>query len=264
MRLSSIRRSIFALLFISNVICLPLTAQRNLETEVPRFSLSATKVAIDQMPPLFWLDTGFDDQGEPTQEFKELDIAYNRRGRAAEVPVGAQVSIYRKTNSDQANEPEMLPVLQVPAAKKGDRWLLVFHRDRTGKVTPRFIDDSPAAHPAGTVRFANFIDRRTAVSIGSSPQMIQPGKVQSLGEPTLRPDGRFGFKLAYPLDNGELWATPLKYRRLSSDETRMLVILTNQVERTGSTETITENEEADVQTTLVPVSLNFYDRVSAE
>lgn len=191
---------------------------------IPRFTLTACAVGFDQTPELFWLDLEIDPYGEERREYRPLDIGDDLRGTPARIPVRPPLHLYRR-QTDAEGRPRWVPALDIPEAEEGDRLLYLLYRSSEGNPAMRFLDESPEAHPAKTVRVANLSDQPMAVTIGGPPVPVPGQTVKLAGTPAFKPGGRFQFTYGITLRNSS-FTSPTKNLRFRTERDRLLILYT--------------------------------------
>lgn len=192
--------------------------------EIPAFELSAIRLGDFEIPPLFYLDvkTGLD--GKDLRTYHPLSAPNGSRSPAFKVSLVPPVRIFTGT-FDAKGKPDMQSYLGIPATTPKDRLLLVFFLDKQGKPQRMVLDDSAAAHPAGSVRTVNLGTGRVAFSAGGANRIVPPGgEAKTL--PAVKSDGRFPFILFLEPPGDKPYQSPTKLFRFRLPGSRLLVFHT--------------------------------------
>ena len=192
--------------------------------EIPTFELAAIRLGDFEIPPLFYLDVKNGLDGKQVRTFQPLSAPNGSRGPVFKVSLVPPVKLFT-SEVDTKGKPDMQPYLDIPATTPKDRLLVVFFLDKQGKPQRMVLDDSAAAHPAGSVRAVNLGTGRIAFSAGGANIIVPPGgEAKTL--PVVKGDGRFPFILFLEPPGEKPYQSPTKMFRFRVPGSRLLVFHT--------------------------------------
>ncbi|MDF3128024.1 hypothetical protein P0Y35_02325 [Kiritimatiellaeota bacterium B1221] len=240
-----------------------LPAQPPAAPEIPRFRLSATAVGLETTPELYWVDLKVDAYGTETRIPKRFNISEGSRGSSVEIPIKQPIQLFRRVQTPEGGT-SYSPVIDIPNQEEGDQLLLLMYRKPDGSGTMQFLDDSPAVHPAGTVRFINLSEGKAVAAIGGQAQVIEPGSAKLLGAPQLNEKNRFPFDVAANVPGKTNYRDPTKLLRFRSPEHRLLVLFTFLPKYVVPESPNPEIKSAPVLTGYSPIAYRLYDRIETK
>lgn len=198
----------------------PVSAQdSNREKPEKKFLFSASSIGLRELPDLYWPDEKREG-GKRKVEWKRLDVPNETRGAFIELPLKEDFQLY---SGDPVQEGSMRPYLRVPTPRAGNKIFLLFHLDSQGNTKHIFLEEATDSHPAGTMRAVNLTDDRIAVALGGKPEPVLPSGEKVI-QPTLRPDGRFGFQYFQERRGLQPYESPLLYMRFPVEGMRVLTV----------------------------------------
>lgn len=249
----------FCLLSSSSLSAQQSQSENSVLPEIPRFETRTAAIDIDPIPSIYWKDARYNENNQIEYEYKRLDIATNRRGSSAQIPIlDGEVQLFRILNpNDPASEENLTPALKLDTVEAGDQKLLLFYREPSGTVTYRLVDENPDIHPAQHVRVLNLTNRTLAAMIGQEQNsLIEPFSSKTLGKPDLNSASNFLLKVYVKTPDGNFFEYPSKRLTFPSDQMRLLVIYANfkHIEEA-------EGDEQEDMRFYKPVAYRMYDTV---
>lgn len=161
------------------------------QTPPPDFELSALRLGDVEVPPLYYAESSKGPDGKVATVFHPLQIGDGARRGPQKIPLQPPVKLY--TGDPQvAGGKGMKSWMEVPVRSAEDRLLLLVYLDSNGQPSHRFLDDSAAIHPAGSVRVVNCLNVPVAFSAGNGKVSVPPG-AEAAAVPRRDPQGRFDF-----------------------------------------------------------------------
>jgi hypothetical protein len=229
--------------------------------EIPSFALSAVRLGDFEIPPLFYLDVKLGADGKEVRTYVPLPVSSGSRGVPSKVSLVPPLRIYTGT-FDAKGKPDVKPYLDIPAGSPGDRLLLVFYLDSQGRPQSRFLDDSEAVHPPGSVRVVNFGSDRIAFTVGGGNMMVAPGG-EAKAAPVNKSDGRFPFVYFTDTPGETPKPSPTKLLRFRWPGQRMLVLYTSMPVEVATGQ---QNPDGTNATTkgYEPIAYRLFDSIGSD
>lgn len=230
------------------------------QKDLPTIQVSALEIGSLDVPPLYWKQITFDENGDPVESYNRLTISSGSRGDTTDITLLAPTYLYTG-NFEPDGEPNMQPAVEIPAEAPGDRFLVVFFHDENGRLLRRVIDDSAESHPAGTVRVINFGKERLVFNAGGENQPV-PADGDAVSKPIVNEQGRFPF-VYYTSRNNKVFRAPSKLLRLRHTSSRLLVLYANLREANDTGE-VNPDGSPVLDISYVPIAYRLYDTISDE
>ncbi len=226
--------------------------------EAPAIELSAIQLGQFAMPELFYAVFVDGPDGKPKKEFRTLPVSNGARGAVTRIPFVQPLALYT-ASPDSADAAKMKSYVEIPARSAGDKLLLLFYADRHGQPQRIFLDDSPSAHPEGSVRMVNLTSGRVAFSAGGPSIPVDPG-ASALGRPVLNADGRFPFIHIEERPGEKSYTAPTKLLRFNQPGQRMLVVFALMPAELATGEQRPDGS-GGTKTVLLPEAYRMFDRL---
>jgi len=228
--------------------------------ELPTVQVSALEIGNLDLPPLYWKQITFNEEGDPVESFNRLPVSSGSRGGTTDITLLAPTHLYTGTFGPEG-EPNMQPVVEIPAEGADDRFLVVFFHDANGQVIRKVIDDSAESHPAGSVRLINCSPTRLVFNVGGENK-VDPPDGDSVAEPVVNDTGRFPF-VYFTNQAGRVVRAPSKLLRLRDSNARLLVVYGNLREENETGEVKPDGSPV-TEVSYAPIAYRLYDSISLE
>lgn len=181
-------------------------------------TVRALKVGPVTVPKIFGLAAG---EGEK-RKLVEVPVPEQSAGVGIEIPFAPEMELFEGQVGSEAQRPK--PFVKIPAKMPGQKFLLVFFSDDSGRLQHTFLDESVEAHPAGQVRVVNFSRSRAAFSVGGASLRVLPGN-EATSAPVFGQSGRFLFRYHVERPPEPPYSSPVAPLRFKAADQRLLVIL---------------------------------------
>lgn len=205
----------------------------------PLREVTALYLTDREPPPLFFMDS----EGKP----RPFAIAMQGRGATNKIPVGNSLRLLHRVTDPATGEITLKPALETALPAGTSPVLLAFYYGANGAITWRLIEDDPARHPAGSVRFLNLSGQEVACKLDNQVFQLQPSDNRTL--PVANP-AAFLYVYGARQADGSIYEAPRNRLRFPRPDMRLLVLFT------------TYHEEIEPgQSKLVVRDTRIYDRL---
>lgn len=232
--------------------------------EIPTFYLSATMVGDANPPVLYFMTAEKTAKGGIRRSPERLKVQPYARGAGVEVPLLPPCELYVAPAGKPDDVAALKPEIRIPveSQKPGQRLLLLFYPDMTGKLRHVFLDDSEAAHPVGQVRFFNATGETVAFTVGAQPQAASPG-ADTLAQPVLDVRRRFPFKCVSKAKAALFKKLRPQSLAMPEEDSRLLIVYAPSARPARQTGGTTADEAEPERMVHAPKIFRLYDRLAA-
>lgn len=195
-------------------------------TPPPR-EVGALYLTNREPPPLFFMDA----EGKP----QPFSIGMRGRGAPNKIPAGPSLRLLRHAKDPATGESTLQPAFEAPLPAGAAPVLLAFYHGSDGKITHRLIEDDPARHPPGSVRFLNLSGQEVACKLDDQGFLLQPhdGRTVPVSNPAA-----FIYVYGARQPDGSIFQFPRNRLKFPRPDMRLLVLFAtfpDEIEETAST-----------------------------
>lgn len=181
--------------------------------------LAVTNFGVPDLPSLYYAEWD-----AATEKFRPRPLLPGHYKRAPQIEIAPQAprKLFVEAGTTTTGEPNLEEFLDLQV-EDGGSYLVLLDQSPTQGVRSRFLDDSAAAHPPGSVRLVNLTNQQMAVAAGGKAVRLAPGR-EGMLVPEVGADGRFSLQYSYVNREGETIDTPRKNLTIYNPRTRVLVV----------------------------------------